>query len=145
MRWGWRNTSSISVSIPTCTPAVISSAWGRACWYCRRIIGKACRRFARSGSRTSQASDTSPQVRGDTIMLPISWILPRARAMFPDRLAIWDGEGRHRFQQLGRRVDALAGAFKANGLKQGDRVAILDVNSSRYAEAYYACAQAGTV
>ena len=42
-----------------------------------------------------------------------------------------------------RRVDALAGALKAQGVKRGDRVAILDVNSHRYAEAYYACAQAG--
>ena len=77
--------------------------------------------------------------------MPISWILPRARAMFPDRPAILDGEVRHTFGQLGHRVDALVGAFKANGVKQGDRVAILDVNSSRYAEAYYACAQAGMV
>ena len=78
-------------------------------------------------------------------MLSISSILPRARAMFPDRLAIWDGELRFTFEELGRRVDALAGALKAQGIKQGDRVAILDVNSHRYAEAYYACAQAGMV
>lgn len=78
-------------------------------------------------------------------MLPISHILPRARAMFPNRLAMWDGEARFTFNELGRRVDALAGALKARGVAQGDRVAILDVNSHRYAEAYYACAQAGMV
>ena len=78
-------------------------------------------------------------------MLQISSILPRARAMFPDRLAIWDGEVRLTFDELGRRVDALTGALKAQGIKPGDRVAILDVNSYRYAEAYYACAQGGMV
>ena len=78
-------------------------------------------------------------------MMPISWILPRARAMFPDRAAIVDGEIRHTFEQLGRRVDALVGGLKAKGVTQGDRIAILDVNSSIYAEAYYACAQAGMV
>ena len=78
-------------------------------------------------------------------MMPISWILPRARAMFPDRPAIVDGEVRHTFEQLGRRVDALVGGLKIKGVTQGDRVAILDVNSSTYAEAYYACAQAGMV
>ncbi|MFZ0117440.1 MAG: AMP-binding protein, partial [Xanthobacteraceae bacterium] len=78
-------------------------------------------------------------------MMPISWILPRARAMFPDRPAIVDGDVRHTFEQLGRRVDALVGGLKIKGVTQGDRVAILDVNSSTYAEAYYACAQAGVV
>jgi Acyl-CoA synthetases (AMP-forming)/AMP-acid ligases II len=78
-------------------------------------------------------------------MMPISWILPRARAMFPDRPAIVDGDVRHTFEQLGRRVDALVGGLKTKGVKQGDRVAILDVNSPTYAEAYYACAQAGMV
>jgi long-chain acyl-CoA synthetase len=78
-------------------------------------------------------------------MFPISQILPRARALYPDRLAVWDGEKRLSFEELGRRVDALAGALKARGLKRGDRVGILDVNSYRYAEAYYACAQAGMI
>ena len=78
-------------------------------------------------------------------MFAISHILPRARALYPDRLALWDGEVRHDFETLGRRVDALAGALKAKGLVRGDRVGILDVNSHRYAEAYYACAQTGMV
>jgi long-chain acyl-CoA synthetase len=78
-------------------------------------------------------------------MFPISHILPRARALFADRLAVWDGERRFSFEELGRRVDALAGALKAKGVKRGDRVGILDVNSHRYAEAYYACAQAGMI
>ena len=78
-------------------------------------------------------------------MFPISHILPRARSMFADRLAVWDGERRFTFEELGRRVDALAGALKAQGLRRGDRVGILDTNSHRYAEAYYACAQAGMI
>src|SRR4051794_41269743 len=76
-------------------------------------------------------------------MFPISHILPRARALYADRLAVWDGEKRFTFEELARRVDALVGALKAKGVKRGDRVGILDVNSYRYAEAYYACAQAG--
>jgi long-chain acyl-CoA synthetase len=78
-------------------------------------------------------------------MFPISHILPRARALYADRLAVWDGEKRFTFEQLGRRVDQLVGALKAKGVKRGDRVGILDVNSYRYAEAYYACAQAGMI
>jgi long-chain acyl-CoA synthetase len=78
-------------------------------------------------------------------MFPISHILPRARALYADRLAVWDGEKRFTFEELGRRVDQLVGALKAKGVKRGDRVGILDVNSYRYAEAYYACAQAGMI
>jgi long-chain acyl-CoA synthetase len=78
-------------------------------------------------------------------MFPISHILARARALFADRLAVWDGERRLTFEDLGRRVDALAGGLKAKGVRRGDRVGILDVNSYRYAEAYYACAQAGMI
>src|SRR5438046_9479567 len=78
-------------------------------------------------------------------MFPISHILPRARALYADRRAAWDGEKRCTFEGLGRRVDMLVGALKAKGVKRGDRVGILDVNSYRYAEAYYACAQAGMI
>ena len=78
-------------------------------------------------------------------LFAISRILPRAAAMYPDRLAMWDGEMRFTFEQLGRRVNALAGALAGKGVAKGDRVAILDVNSHRYAEAYYACAQTGAI
>src|SRR5256885_4120220 len=78
-------------------------------------------------------------------MFPISQILPRARALYADRLAVWDGKKRFTFEELGRRVDMLVGALKAKGVKRGDRVGILDVNSYRYAEAYTACAQAGMI
>ena len=76
-----------------------------------RIIRKACRRSSRSESRSSRASRSLDR-GGHQAVMPISRILPRARAMFPDRLAIWDGEVRHTFEQLGRRVDALVGALK---------------------------------
>jgi long-chain acyl-CoA synthetase len=65
--------------------------------------------------------------------------------MYPDRLAIRDGETSYAFAELDRRVNAFVAALKSKGIQQGDRVAILDVNSHRYAEAYYACAQAGMV
>jgi long-chain acyl-CoA synthetase len=78
-------------------------------------------------------------------VFPISEILPRACAMYPHRLAMWDGDVRYTFAELGRRVNALVGALKARGIGRGDRVALLDVNSHRYAEGYYACAQAGMV
>jgi long-chain acyl-CoA synthetase len=75
----------------------------------------------------------------------IADVLPRAKAQYTHRLAVWDGDTRRTFGELARRVDALAAALRSLGIEVGDRIAILDFNSSRYLEAYYAAAQAGFV
>ena len=76
-------------------------------------------------------------------MHPAHRILDRAVTCFPDRLAMVDGDIRWTYRELGARVNRLANALAGLGLRKGDRVAILDWNSSRYAEAYYACALSG--
>jgi long-chain acyl-CoA synthetase len=83
--------------------------------------------------------------QGGESVFSISSILPRARSMYPRRLAVWDEETKYDFATLAARVDALARGLAGCGVRQGDRIAILDVNSHRYLEAYYACAQAGFV
>jgi long-chain acyl-CoA synthetase len=79
----------------------------------------------------------------DRNMYPASRILDRAVRFFPDRPAMIDGDVRLTYRQLGQRANRLANALLGLGLEAGDRVAILDWNSHRYAEAYYACAIAG--
>ena len=54
-----------------------------------------------------------------------------------------DGSLHLTYRDLGERVHRLAGALARLGLKRGDRVALLDWNSHRYLEAYYACAHGG--
>ena len=76
-------------------------------------------------------------------MYPASRILERAVKSFPDRIALVDGDVRLSYRELGIRVNKLANSLLDLGLTTGDRVAILDWNSHRYAEAYYACAIAG--
>ncbi|MGB0630001.1 MAG: long-chain-fatty-acid--CoA ligase [Alphaproteobacteria bacterium] len=76
-------------------------------------------------------------------MYPAHRILDRAVAFFPDRPAFVDGDVRLTYRELGARVNRLANALRGLGLNRGDRVAILDWNSLRYAETYYACALAG--
>jgi long-chain acyl-CoA synthetase len=78
-------------------------------------------------------------------LLSIAYVLARARARYADNLAVWDGEQRLTYGELGERVNALAGALLGMGLRKGDRIAILDVNSQRYLECYYAAAQTGIV
>jgi long-chain acyl-CoA synthetase len=76
-------------------------------------------------------------------MYPLHHILTRAVALYPQRTAVVDGPIRLDYKALGERVHRLAAALLGLGLKRGDRVAILDWNSHRYLEAYYACAHAG--
>jgi long-chain acyl-CoA synthetase len=78
-------------------------------------------------------------------MLSIERILPRARALYPDRPAINNGSAWLTFEQLGKRVDALVAALSSLGLARGDRIALLDINSPTCLECYYACAHAGYV
>ena len=70
-------------------------------------------------------------------------ILDRAVRFFPDRTAMVDGAVRLTYRQFGRRVNRLANALRGLGLERGARVAMLDRNSHRFAEAYYACTLAG--
>ncbi len=67
----------------------------------------------------------------------------RARTYYADRIAVIDGDIRLNYAQFADRIDRLAGALTGLGLRRGDRVAILDWNSLRYLETYYACLQAG--
>jgi long-chain acyl-CoA synthetase len=73
----------------------------------------------------------------------IADVLPRATAYYPDRMAIRDGATRLTYRELARRVASLTAGLAGLGLERGDRVAILDVNSFRYLEAYYAAAHGG--
>ena len=79
------------------------------------------------------------------VMLAINQLLPRAAALYAAKLSVWDGEVRYSFAEIYGRVQRLAGALTGRGIGRGDRVGILDVNSHRYLEAYYACAHLGAV
>src|SRR3954464_3975294 len=76
-------------------------------------------------------------------MYPLHHVLSRAIALYPHRTAVVDGSLRLDYKALGERVHRLAAALLGLGLKRGDRGAILDWNSHRYLEMYYACAHAG--
>lgn len=61
----------------------------------------------------------------------------------PDRIAlIWE-DGSRTYAQLRRNALRLAAAFRARGLKDGDRVATFLMNRGETFEIYFACAYAG--
>jgi len=68
-----------------------------------------------------------------------------ACAICPDReLILFQGKG-YTFTQINERVNRLANGLKAKGIKKGDRIGFLDVNSNIYVEAYFACAKLGVL
>ncbi|KJC55823.1 fatty-acid--CoA ligase [Bradyrhizobium sp. LTSPM299] len=71
--------------------------------------------------------------------------LRRALQVNPNGLAVVCGERRRNWGEVGARVARLAAAIRGLGAKDGDRVAILSLNSDRYLELYLAVGWAGAV
>ena len=66
--------------------------------------------------------------------MQITQALHRAVQLHPDRVATHFGERQRTFLELRERVARLAGALQALGMRAGDRVAMLSLNSDRYLE-----------
>jgi len=60
-------------------------------------------------------------------------------------IATVDGDRRRNWREIGERVAKLAGGLQGLGMKRGDRVAVLMLNSDRYLELYLGVAWAGAV
>ncbi len=60
--------------------------------------------------------------------------LHRAVQQHPDRIAVRFGDRTRTFREFADRVARLAGALQALGMKPGDRVAMLSLNSDRFLE-----------
>jgi long-chain acyl-CoA synthetase len=71
--------------------------------------------------------------------------LKRAVQVNAQGIATIDGERQRTWAEFGGRVAKLAGALQGLGLKTGDRLAILALNSDRYLEYFFAVPWAGGV
>lgn len=75
----------------------------------------------------------------------IDHLLRRSAHLFPDVVAVDDGQRRRRFAELADRVVHLAAGLKQGGLIAGDRVAIVSRNRVEFVELYFALAWLGAV
>ena len=66
-------------------------------------------------------------------------------AIVPDRTAVIFEDRRVTFQEMQARANRLSNALADAGVVSGDRVAILEVNTDRYVEAYFATAKLDAV
>ena len=79
------------------------------------------------------------------VPLLINDFLRRAVRLYPSKTAIVDGDRRFTYAEFGARVNQLAHALRALGVKPGDRVCILSPNSHFFLESYYGVTQIGAV
>lgn len=63
----------------------------------------------------------------------------------PERVVTWCGERRRTYGEMAERVARIASVLRARGVKTGDRVAMLAVNSDCYLEFYMATWWAGAI
>ena len=75
--------------------------------------------------------------------MQLTQALRRAAQIYPNRTSTVFGERRRTWGETQNRVARLAGGLDALGVKAGDRVAIIALNSDRYIEAIYALLWAG--
>ena len=60
--------------------------------------------------------------------------------MFPDQEILVFENQRRTYGELWERIQRLANALEAVGVRRGDRVAVLQTNSAQYVETYFAAA-----
>src|SRR5262244_1383383 len=76
--------------------------------------------------------------------LPLMF-LHRAARLFPDKIAVVEGERRYTYRTLAARVHRLSNALRRLGVDKGDKVAVLSPNSHRLLEAFFAVPQLGAI
>jgi fatty-acyl-CoA synthase len=71
--------------------------------------------------------------------------LRRAAYLYPEKIAVVDGERHYSYSQLAERSWRLANALRSAGLRKGDRVATLLFNSAPMLEAHFGVPAAGGI
>jgi len=72
-------------------------------------------------------------------------ILQKAVSLYPEKIALIDGQHSFTYSQIKDRVQALCRFFRLQGVGVNDRIAILEANSHAFFEAYFAAAGLGAI
>jgi fatty-acyl-CoA synthase len=90
------------------------------------------------------ASHLTKNAANFAALTPLAF-LPRAAAVYPDKLAVIHGAFRFTYRQLYDRCRRLASALRRRGVGRGDTVAIMAPNVPALLEAHYGVPMAGAV
>ena len=72
-------------------------------------------------------------------------VIKRSAILYRDRTALICGDQRITYQEYLTRVDRVADGLRADGLKKGDRIAVLALNSAEFLYLYGAAAKIGAI
>jgi fatty-acyl-CoA synthase len=75
----------------------------------------------------------------------IGTLLTKVARTFPDKLAIFCGPKKLTYAQFNARANRMANALNHLGVRQGDKVALLQHNYPQMLESMFACFKAGMV
>jgi long-chain acyl-CoA synthetase len=79
------------------------------------------------------------------LIAPVSELIERHRQARPDKVAYWDAVRSVTYSQLASRTASIAAGLSANGVREGDRIAIYLPNGVDWIEACLAGLRAGAV
>jgi acyl-CoA synthetase (AMP-forming)/AMP-acid ligase II len=99
---------------------------------------------ALNANEAASAGGTTASRVFRTELNPVDF-LQRAAYVYPEKLALVDGERRHSYGRLAERSWRLANALRSAGLRKGDRVATLLFNSAPMLEAHFGVPAAGGI
>ncbi len=77
--------------------------------------------------------------------LLIKRLLATPLTLFPDQEIVYANRNRYDYRTLNERIGRLAGALSALGVESGDTVAVMDWDSHRYLEAFFAVPMMGAI
>lgn len=95
------------------------------------------------GGDKESGSEPSPMARAGRTT--IGGLLAQRARIDSDAPAVIDGNRRLSFGQFNERVNRVANGFHADGIRRGDRIAILARNCAEYLEAEFAAAKTGAI
>jgi fatty-acyl-CoA synthase len=98
----------------------------------------------RAGTSPYDAPPLAQRTANFAALSPLSF-LARAAAVYPDKLAVIDGERRFTYRQFYARCRRFADALARRGVKPGDTVAVMAPNVPALLEAHYGVPMAGAV
>ncbi len=78
-------------------------------------------------------------------MINVGQFLARRAELHPDREGLVFGSTRLTYRQFNEEANRVAHAFRALGVRKGDRVGLLLMNSSRFCQLYFGLAKMGAV
>src|SRR5438067_12416314 len=94
--------------------------------------------------RTYDARHLARNPANFTALTPLGF-LARAAVVYPDKLAVIDGERRFSYRQFHERCRRFADALRRRGIGRGDTVAVMAPNVPALLEAHYGVPMAGAV